>query len=168
VVESVDTRDLKSLAPQGACGFDARLRHIFLTVRWNDDSLSSMNDKRNASDISVTEPIAGLVPIDETNEALAIFAKALGHPIRIQILRILARHSACICGDIVNELPLAQSTVSEHLRILKAAGLILGEVDGPRVCYCIYSDALARFKSMVNGLPVPVQASTSTGSRETT
>ena len=76
----------------------------------------------------------------ETDEALSAFAKALAHPIRLQILRILARRSACVCGDIVTKAPLAQSTVSEHLRILKSAGLILGEVTGPRVCYCIDTD----------------------------
>ncbi len=118
-----------------------------------------MNDKTNANYTAVLGSITSQVPADETDEALAAFAKALGHPIRIQILRILARHSACICGDIVNELPLAQSTVSEHLRILKAAGLIKGEVSGPRGCYCIYTDALARFKSLVDGLPIPEQAS---------
>ncbi len=94
---------------------------------------------------------------EQNDEALAVFAKALAHPIRIEILRILARRSACVCGDIVSELPLAQSTVSEHLRILKASGLILGEVSGPRVCYCIDSSALSRFKSLVEGLPCPPQ-----------
>ena len=94
----------------------------------------------------------------ETDETLAAFAKALAHPARLQILRILARRTSCVCGDIVSELPLAQSTVSEHLRILKAAGLILGEVSGPRVCYCINTSALARFKSLVGELPSPEQS----------
>src|SRR5512147_1839880 len=73
----------------------------------------------------------------EADEELATLAKALGHPARVQIVRLLVRREACICGDIVDELPLAQSTVSQHLKVLKEAGLIRGEIDGPRVCYCV-------------------------------
>lgn len=83
---------------------------------------------------------------------LARLAKALGHPVRVQILRILTRRESCVCGDIVDELPLAQSTVSQHLKVLKDAGLIRGEVDGPRVCYCIEPRTLRRFKALVGGL----------------
>ena len=68
---------------------------------------------------------------------LAKIAKALGHPARIAILQLLSDRSVCICGDIVHELPLSQSTVSQHLKELKKAGLIKGEIDGPKVCYCI-------------------------------
>lgn len=68
---------------------------------------------------------------------LAKYAKALGHPARIAILKFLAGKSTCQCGDIVEELPLSQSTVSQHLKELKAAGLIKGEIAGARVCYCI-------------------------------
>lgn len=68
---------------------------------------------------------------------LAKYAKALGHPARIAILKLLAQKATCICGDIVDELPLSQSTVSQHLKELKEAGLIKGEVDGVKVCYCI-------------------------------
>ncbi len=68
---------------------------------------------------------------------LASFAKALSHPARIAILKVLASRQACICGEIVEVLPLAQSTVSQHLKELKKAGLISGTVDGPRSCYCI-------------------------------
>jgi len=82
-----------------------------------------------------------------------MFTKALGHPTRVQILRILTRRSSCVCGDIVEELDsLAQSTVSQHLKILKDAGLIRGDVDGPRVCYCIEPRTLRRFKALVGGL----------------
>lgn len=88
----------------------------------------------------------------EADEELAALAKALGHPARVQILRILVRRTACICGDIVDELPLAQSTVSQHLKMLKEAGLIRGEVDGPRVCYCIEPRALGRLKVLVAGM----------------
>lgn len=74
--------------------------------------------------------------------ALAESAKAIGHPARLAILRVLAGRSTCVCGEIVDELPLAQATVSQHLKVLKAAGLIQGEVDGPRVCYCLDRAAL--------------------------
>ncbi|HEY9341679.1 MAG TPA: metalloregulator ArsR/SmtB family transcription factor [Hanamia sp.] len=65
------------------------------------------------------------------------YAKALGHPARIAILRLLIEKQACVCGDIVDELPLSQSTVSQHLKELKEAGLIKGDIDGAKVCYCI-------------------------------
>lgn len=71
---------------------------------------------------------------------LAKYAKALSHPARIAILRILANSKQCVCGDIVLELPLSQSTVSQHLKELKEAGFIKGEIDGPRICYCIDFD----------------------------
>ena len=86
------------------------------------------------------------------DEELAAYAKALGHPARVKILRILTREAECICGDMVAELPLAQSTVSEHLKILKRAGLIQGEIDGPRIRYCIARGALRRMKALVNDL----------------
>ncbi len=68
---------------------------------------------------------------------IANYAKALAHPARIAILRLLASRQACMCGDIVDELPLSQSTVSQHLKELKQAGLIKGDIEGTRVCYCI-------------------------------
>jgi DNA-binding transcriptional ArsR family regulator len=68
---------------------------------------------------------------------LADMAKALAHPARIAILEFLAKKNTCMCGDIVEELPLSQATVSQHLAELKHAGLIRGEIEGPRVCYCI-------------------------------
>lgn len=86
------------------------------------------------------------------DEELATLAKAIAHPARVQIIRILVRKTACVCGDIVDELPLAQSTVSQHLKVLKEAGLIRGEVDGPRVCYCIEPRALRRLRALVAGL----------------
>src|SRR5690606_38667182 len=84
----------------------------------------------------------------ESDEQLAAFAKALAHPVRVRIVRMLARKEARMCSHIVDELPLAQSTVSEHLRVLKAAGLIVANESGPRVGYCIAPAALARFKSL--------------------
>jgi DNA-binding transcriptional ArsR family regulator len=68
---------------------------------------------------------------------IAKYAKALSHPARIAILRLLIKKQSCICGDIVNELPLSQSTISQHLKELKEAGLIKGDIDGAKVCYCI-------------------------------
>lgn len=68
---------------------------------------------------------------------IAQYAKALAHPARVAILRLLIQKKACICGDIVDELPLSQSTVSQHLKELKTAGLIKGDIEGARVCYCI-------------------------------
>ena len=65
------------------------------------------------------------------------YAKALSHPARIAILRLLIKKQACICGDIVDELPLSQSTVSQHLKELKESGLIKGDIEGAKVCYCI-------------------------------
>ncbi len=97
---------------------------------------------------------ADLRPIegDAADDELAGLAKALGHPARVKILRILVRRNACICGDIVEELPLAQSTVSQHLKVLKEVGLIRGDVDGPRVCYCVEPRALRRLKALIGGL----------------
>jgi ArsR family transcriptional regulator len=95
-----------------------------------------------------TRPIEG----GEADEELALYAKALGHPARVQILRLLVRRTSCVCGEIVDELPLAQSTVSQHLKVLKEAGLIRGDIDGPRVCYCIEPRALRRLKALVGGL----------------
>ncbi|MEM9692256.1 MAG: metalloregulator ArsR/SmtB family transcription factor [Myxococcota bacterium] len=94
------------------------------------------------------------VPTDEAdaNEHLARLAKALAHPARVAILRMLVRQEGCIVGDIVDELPFAQSTVSQHLKQLKETGLIRGEVDGPRVCYCIEPGAVALFKALVEAL----------------
>jgi len=97
---------------------------------------------------------ADLRPVEgsEADSELASLAKALSHPARVQILRLLERNKACVCGEIVGEIPLAQSTVSQHLKVLKQAGLIRGEVDGPRVCYCLEPRALRRLKALVGGL----------------
>jgi len=80
---------------------------------------------------------------------LAAMAKALGHPTRIAILRALARRS-CICGEIVEELPLAQSTVSQHLKVLKEAGWITGVLDGPRTCYSLDPEAILSFRFVLD------------------
>ena len=101
-----------------------------------------------ANEAADLRPIEG----DAADDELAGLAKALGHPARVKILRILVRRNACICGDIVEELPLAQSTVSQHLKVLKEVGLIRGDVDGPRVCYCVEPRALRRLKALIGGL----------------
>jgi len=77
---------------------------------------------------------------------LAILAKALGHPARIAILEYLMKVDTCICGDIVNELPLAQPTVSQHLKELKNAGLIKGNIEGTAICYCINEPGFEKIK----------------------
>ncbi|MBL7827847.1 MAG: winged helix-turn-helix transcriptional regulator [Saprospiraceae bacterium] len=79
---------------------------------------------------------------------LADFAKALGHPARVAIMKVLAEQKTCICGQIVEVLPLAQSTVSQHLKELLNAGLISGTVDGVKSCYCINWENFARFESI--------------------
>lgn len=101
---------------------------------------------------SLAGPDLRAVEGPEADEELAELAKALGHPARVQILRLLVRKDACICGEIVDELPLAQSTVSQHLKVLKESGLIRGEVAGPRTCYCIEPRALRRLKALVGSL----------------
>jgi ArsR family transcriptional regulator len=100
------------------------------------------------------QPALDLRPVEggDADEELAELARALGHPARVQILRMLARTDGCVCGDIVAELPLAQSTVSQHLKVLKDAGLIKGCVEGPRVCYCLEPRALRRLKALVGAL----------------
>jgi DNA-binding transcriptional ArsR family regulator len=80
---------------------------------------------------------------------IADIAKALGHPARIAILEFLANSDSCMCGSIVDELPLSQSTVSQHLRELKNAGLIKGEIDGTKVCYCINDKAFEEARGLM-------------------
>ena len=83
----------------------------------------------------------------DKQNAIATLAKALGHPARVAILEYLMKTDTCICGDIVNELPLAQPTVSQHLKELKTAGLIKGTVEGNAICYCIDSKAIEKLQN---------------------
>ena len=83
---------------------------------------------------------------------IANYAKALAHPARIAILKLLIQKQACICGDIVEELPLSQSTVSQHLKELKQAGLIKGDIEGAKVCYCIDEKEWRVAKERINQL----------------
>ncbi len=88
------------------------------------------------------------LPDIEWADDLARLAWALAHPARVRIVRLLQNRSSCMCGEIVDELPLAQSTVSQHLKILKETGLVQGEIDGPRVCYCVNQKALRKLKQL--------------------
>jgi len=84
---------------------------------------------------------------------LATLAKALGHPVRVHILRVLSQKQSCICGEIVEHVDgLAQSTVSQHLKILKEAGLIRGEIEGTSVCYCINLNGLKRLRVLISNV----------------
>jgi DNA-binding transcriptional ArsR family regulator len=83
---------------------------------------------------------------------IAKYAKALAHPARVAILQLLIKKQACVCGDIVEELPLSQSTVSQHLKELKEAGLIKGDIDGVKICYCIDSQEWEIAKNYLNTL----------------
>lgn len=85
-------------------------------------------------------------------EDLAKLSWALAHPARVRIVRLLLNRTACMCGEIVEEMPLAQSTVSQHLKILKETGLVQGEIDGPRVCYCINQEMMAKLKKLIADL----------------
>lgn len=89
---------------------------------------------------------------DPSTKRSAELAKALGHPARIAILRILASRTTCFCGDITEQIPLAQSTVSQHLKALKEAGLISGEVEGVRTCYCLNPDGIRELKMLLSQL----------------
>lgn len=89
----------------------------------------------------------------------AEFARALAHPARLAILEAIAHRQGCVCGEIVDLLPLAQSTVSQHLKVLKEVGLIKGEIDGPKSCYCIdwtrLKEQHERFQQILTSLPIP-------------
>ena len=93
--------------------------------------------------------------MQDTDIEIADLAKALAHPARLRILRLLLATPGCIGGDIVDAVGLAQSTVSEHLRILKAAGVITGEISGPRTCYALNPVALAPLAELIASLTPP-------------
>ena len=95
----------------------------------------------------------------KTQNELAALAKALGHPARIAILQFLASQKSCVCGDIVDKLPLSQSTVSQHLKELKKVGLIKGEIDGPSVCYCLDEKTVMKASKILGDLLTTVTQS---------
>jgi ArsR family transcriptional regulator, arsenate/arsenite/antimonite-responsive transcriptional repressor len=86
------------------------------------------------------------------DDAVALLAKALGHPARVRILRLLLTHDACYCGQLVGQLPLAQATVSQHLKVLRDAGLIIGEIEGLRTCYCASRDRLSELHDLLGNI----------------
>ena len=91
----------------------------------------------------------GTAKLDEfsvRDNRIAEYAKALSSPARIAILRVLMEKETCMCGDIVEEIPLSQSTVSQHLKELKSAGIIKGSIDGPKICYCIDAENWAAMR----------------------
>ena len=87
-----------------------------------------------------------------SDEEIAAWFKALGHPARLAILHTLAARQTCVCGEIVEELPLAQSTVSQHLKVLREVGFVQGFSDGPRSCYCLNGDTLRRARAGIERL----------------
>jgi len=95
------------------------------------------------------EPVPDSRAIDKK---LAKLAWAIAHPARVRILRILLARQVCICGELVDQMVLAQSTVSQHLKILKESGLVQGEIDGPKVCYCVNPTVLAQLRKLVVAL----------------
>lgn len=95
---------------------------------------------------------AAFTPQPADDERLAALCKALAHPHRVHILRFLIAQQSCFAGEIAEQLPVAASTVSQHLHQLKGAGLIVGEVDGPRRCYCVNPVVLAELKALVGVL----------------
>lgn len=115
------------------------------------------DDTLDSSCCTPGEPIDAPSLASGTGESeLAVLAKALGHPARVRILRLLLARDTCVCGEIVAELPLAQATVSQHLKILRDSGLVQGEVDGPRICYCVDRARLAVLGSLVGELCDPL------------
>jgi ArsR family transcriptional regulator, arsenate/arsenite/antimonite-responsive transcriptional repressor len=86
----------------------------------------------------------------DTQNEIALIAKAFGHPARVAILQHLFKINTCVCGDLVNEIGLAQPTISQHLKELKMLGLIKGNVEGTSVCYCIHKDNWIKMKALIN------------------
>lgn len=85
-----------------------------------------------------------IINYSEEELLIAKFAKALSHPARVAIIKLLLQKQSCVCGDIVEDLPIAQSTVSQHLKELKESGLIKGNIDGASICYCVDRDVLQK------------------------
>jgi ArsR family transcriptional regulator, arsenate/arsenite/antimonite-responsive transcriptional repressor len=98
----------------------------------------------------------------ERQNELAILAKALGHPARIAIIDYLLKVNTCICGDIVNELPLAQPTISQHLKELKNANLIKGNVEGNTICYCVNEKAVSILQKFFSSISSKLEKNKST------
>jgi len=95
---------------------------------------------------------ASSIDFTEKEHRTAQIAKALAHPARIAILKILAKRNSCVCGELVEVMPLAQATVSQHLKELKNAGLIQGTISGPKVCYCLNPQGIAELRQIFDTL----------------
>jgi ArsR family transcriptional regulator len=111
-----------------------------------DEMIGNCEEGINNKDI-------GSLSFDECKERLSCLSKGLAHPARLEIIRILSEQppeERCICGDLVNALPLAQSSVSQHLKVLKETGWVQGEVDGPRVCYCLVPGIMDYYRMLMN------------------
>ena len=93
---------------------------------------------------------------NEQQNSLANIAKALGHPARLAIVEYLLKQKECVCGDIVSELPLAQATVSQHLKELKTAGIIKGNIEGNSICYCLNEETIAEFISFLTNITTTI------------
>jgi ArsR family transcriptional regulator, arsenate/arsenite/antimonite-responsive transcriptional repressor len=102
-------------------------------------------------------PAASVDPGVDRDVELARLAKAIGHPARVKILRFLLEQEECMAGAIADVVPLPQSTVSQHLKVLREAGLIQGEVDGIRICYCADPAGIERLQALLGGLASPVR-----------
>ncbi len=112
--------------------------------------MKEINHWRDGHPVNPTE--IETLPTEVCKERLAELSKGLGHPARVEIVRILVNKpqaERCVCGDIVDALPLAQSSVSQHLKVLKKTGWIQGEVDGPRVCYCTVEGIMAYYVALL-------------------
>jgi len=116
------------------------------------DQPTVLSLEKHCSPASALAP--GKVPqgLEDSEERFARLCKALGHPARVRIVRLLLSVDNCVCGDIVESLPLAQSTVSQHLKVLKEASIVEGVIDGPRTCYGLNREALAELKGLTEAL----------------
>lgn len=102
-----------------------------------------------------------IINYSEEELLIAKFAKALSHPARVAIIKLLLQKQSCICGDIVEDLPIAQSTVSQHLKELKESGLIKGNIDGASICYCVDTEVLHKANDILsNVLGASIQTQT--------
>lgn len=120
-------------------------------TRSKTSTVTAIADTIEPSGCRIALEVRGPVDVPD-DDTLATMAKAVAHPARIAILRLLAHHQTCVTGDVVAELPLTQSTVSEHLRILREAGLVRGEIEGPRTRYCVNANGLAALHAGVAAL----------------
>jgi len=109
-------------------------------------------DNRTCKPLSIDVRVLEKTDLETCKKILAELSKGLAHPARVEIVRMLSNNSSeakCVCGDIVSVLPLAQSSVSQHLKVLKETGWIHGEIDGPRVCYCIIGGIIEYYMELV-------------------